>query len=126
MSELCALPQFRSKIRYFMQYKTSQDRNEILRGWKIFLKLYVPKTYDERLDNWEGLILLDSLNMVLQTHYKRRTSHYFSSHIKTTCVQYKIHPDNSVPHFLIVIYAHHMNAFHSPEVFLLYSVCCLE
>ena len=63
---------------------------------------------------------------VLQTRYKHRTSHYSSEPLEATCVQYKIHPDNFALHFLIVIYARHRNAFHSPEVFLLYSVCYLE
>ena len=33
------------------------------------------------LRNWERLILLDSWNMMLQTRYKRRTSHCSSPHL---------------------------------------------
>ena len=36
---------------------------------------------DYRLLNWEGLILLGSWNVVLQTRYKRRTTHYSSEHL---------------------------------------------
>ena len=36
---------------------------------------------DYRLRNLEGLILLDSWNVVLQTRYKRRASHYSSPHL---------------------------------------------
>ena len=36
---------------------------------------------DYRLCNWEGLILLGSWNVVLQTRYKRRTTHYSSEHL---------------------------------------------
>ena len=39
----------------------------------------VPNDY--RLGNWEGLILLGSWNVVLQTRYKRRTTHYSSEHL---------------------------------------------
>ena len=64
--------------------KTNKKKNPgniIFPGFDIFVEIVSPETSDYRLGNLEGLILLDSWNMVLQTRYKRRTSHCSSPHL---------------------------------------------
>lgn len=61
-------------------------KTEVLRGRKILFEIVRSETYDYRLRNWEHLILLDSWNVVLQTRYKRRTSHYSSEHLETILI----------------------------------------
>ena len=64
--------------------KTNKKKNPgniIFPGFDIFVEIVSPETSDYRLDNLESSILPDSWNAVLQTRYKRRTSHYSSEHL---------------------------------------------
>jgi len=82
------------KLRFSDQRKTPQWQtglcpnkenpgNIIFPGFDIFVEIVSLETANYRLRNWEGLILLVSWNVVLQTRYKRRASHYFSEHHRT-------------------------------------------
>lgn len=76
----CQLPTYFHIFLYcFMTIRNIKEPLKILHFQGFWQFSYKVLYY--RLQNFEALILLDSWNVVLQTRYKRRTSHCSSPHL---------------------------------------------